>query len=125
MPSPDHKSEVTLDFQYIGELHMAKPRFKKSRDYTKPYAIYRDDRYGWEWRVLKAYSSAEGEDRNPRSRWFCATSSPITRDQTATGFELGDIYAVEVHTNGRLVAATAEWLDEYPSHNSGDVAHLN
>lgn len=84
---------------------MANP-FAKSRKTDMPYAIYQNSG-GWEWRVLKTYKQPANEEKDPYARWMVAAKSPHTYGD----FEMGDTYAKEVLTYGRLVACTQEWLD--------------
>ena len=82
--------------------------FGKSRTTNNPYAVFRGPN-GWEWRVLKTYKTPANERKNDYSRWFVAAKSPHTWGE----FEMGDTYAKEVVTYGRLVAAEPEWLEAY------------
>ncbi len=67
---------------------MAANPMGKTRDALNPYLIYKNN-YGWEWRVLKAYS----QNPNKRyARWFCAVRSPMTFG----GADLGDTYISDV-----------------------------
>tara|TARA_Y100000593_G_scaffold29491_1_gene58561 strand:+ start:477 stop:779 length:303 start_codon:yes stop_codon:yes gene_type:complete len=99
---------------------MSKALFRKSRSKDTPYAIYQDALTGWEWRVLKAWSSVEGENKDPYARWFVAASSPFTHG----GYDMGDTYVRDVTDNGMLIAATDEWIEAYPSHAKGSVEVL-
>lgn len=83
---------------------MANP-FAKSRKTDAPYAIYQGSG-GWEWRVLKTYKQPENEAKDQYARWMVAAKSPHTYGE----FEMGDTYAKEILTYGRLVAATPEWV---------------
>lgn len=80
--------------------------FGKSRDMSKPYAIYTGP-MGFEWRILKTYKLAKNEDTY--ARWQVAARS----EATFGSFELGDAYAIDVKEYGRLVAAEPEWLATY------------
>jgi hypothetical protein len=84
---------------------MANP-FAKSRKIDAPYAIYQAPG-GWEWRVLKTYKTPASEAKDAYARWMVAAKS----ENTWGNFEMGDTYAKEVITYGRLVAATPEWLE--------------
>ena len=75
---------------------MAKNLCGKTRDVSKPYEIWEDARCGWTWKVLKKWQSPEKEMDNPYARWFCAVSSPITREQMSSGYEMGDVYVREI-----------------------------
>lgn len=86
---------------------MANP-FAKSRKTDMPYAIYQGPN-GWEWRVLKTYKQAANERKDQYARWMVAAKSP----HTYGSFELGDTYAADVLTYGRLVACTPEWLEAH------------
>ncbi len=68
----------------------------KVRKVNEPYVVYRNERAGWEWRVLKKYQSPEGEKGNPYARWFCAVKSPMTYGS----YDMGDVYVSEVVQNG-------------------------
>ena len=81
--------------------------FAKTRPTATPYAIYQGPN-GWEWRVLKTYKQAANEAKNQYSRWFVAAKSPHTWGE----FEMGDTYARDVLTCGRLIACTADWLEQ-------------
>jgi hypothetical protein len=84
---------------------MANP-FAKTRKTDAPYAIYQAPG-GWEWRVLKSYKAPANELKDQYARWMVAAKSENTWGE----FEMGDTYAKEVITYGRLVAATPEWLE--------------
>ena len=89
---------------------MANP-FAKSRKTDAPYAIYQAPG-GWEWRVLKTYKAPENEAKDQYARWMVAAKS----ENTFGSFEMGDTYAKDVLTYGRLVAATPEWLEARKAH---------
>lgn len=91
---------------------MANP-FAKSRKTDTPYAIYQGPG-GWEWRVLKTYKQPANEAKDKYARWFVAAKSPHTYGE----FEMGDTYAAEILTYGRLVAGTSEWLAEQADRGS-------
>jgi len=57
---------------------MAKNPFGKTRKVDNPYAVYRDDRMGFEYRVLKTNQTPEREKTNPYASWELATKSPHT-----------------------------------------------
>jgi hypothetical protein len=80
----------------------AKNLMGKTRKEDNPYMIFKDG--GWEWRVLKAYKSAEAEKADPYARWFLATKSPFTNGQ----FELGDGYVRDVKLSGRVTYQSPE-----------------
>lgn len=86
---------------------MANP-FAKSRKTDAPYAIYQGPG-GFEWRILKTYKTPANEAKDAYARWFVAAKS----DATWGEFEMGDTYAKEIRTYGRLVAATPEWLEAH------------
>ena len=86
---------------------MANP-FAKSRKTDAPYAIYQAPG-GWEWRVLKTYKAPENEAKDQYARWMVAAKS----ENTYGSFEMGDTYAKDVLTYGRLVAATQEWFNAH------------
>ena len=56
-----------------------------------PYEIYKGSD-GWEWRVLKHYSSEEKERTNDYARVYCAVKSPFTFGS----FEFGDTYIKDI-----------------------------
>lgn len=91
---------------------MARTKFGKTRKMEQPYAIFAGDGpFGkTECRVLKTYQSAEKEKQNPYARWFIA----ITTDATFGGWDIGDSYISDAKALLHLVAATPEWLEEYP-----------
>lgn len=84
---------------------MANP-FSKSRKTEAPYAIYQNPT-GWEWRVLKTYKAPENEAKDQYARWLVAAKS----DNTFGSFEMGDTYAKDILTYGRLIACTQEWFN--------------
>jgi hypothetical protein len=57
------------------------------------YEVWRDDRTGWTWYVLKKYQSPKAEASNPLAIWFCMVN----------GFEWegGDVYKREITRNAR------------------------
>ena len=81
--------------------------FGKSRKIDNPYAIYAAGDI--EWRILKTYKMPKSEAKDPYARWMVAARSGATFG----GFDMGDTYASEVKSYGRLVAATPEWLEAY------------
>jgi hypothetical protein len=99
---------------------MANP-FAKSRKTDAPYAIYQGPG-GWEWRVLKTYKQPENEPKDQYARWMVAAKSPHTYGE----FEMGDTYASEILTYGRLVACTGDWLVAHGKRSSiaADVERL-
>lgn len=82
--------------------------FAKTRKIDNPHAIYTAGDI--EWRVLKTYKLPKSEAKDPYARWFVAARSGATFG----GFDMGDTYATEIKSYGRLVAATPEWLEAYP-----------
>jgi hypothetical protein len=95
--------------------------FAKSRKTDMPYAIYQAPQ-GWEWRVLKTYKTPANEARDKYARWMVAAKSP----NTFGSFEMGDTYAVDILTYGRLIAATPEWIEahENPAHTNTAIVLL-
>ena len=71
----------------------------KTVSVDEPYEIYKDERSGFEWRVLKKYQTPENEAKNTFARWFCAVKSPMTYGS----WEMGDVYARDVKTYGERV----------------------
>ena len=88
---------------------MAKNKFGKTVKVDKPYATFHDPRTDWTWAILKTYQSKEGESKNQYSRWYTACSSPLTYGS----WEYGDTYVKDIISNGQIVSATDEWLEEY------------
>lgn len=68
----------------------------KTRPVSNPYEVWQSVDGTWEWKVLKKYQSPEKEKSNQYARWFCAVYSPITREQCASGYELGDVYVTDI-----------------------------
>jgi hypothetical protein len=66
----------------------------KTRPITNPYEVWQAG--GWKWLVLKKY---QADDFKPYARAFCAVSSPTTRAQMSSGYELGDVYLSEIRAN--------------------------
>lgn len=91
---------------------MSRTKFGKTRKIEQPYAIFAGDGpFGeTECRVLKTYQSAEKEKQNPYARWFIA----IKTDCTYGSYDMGDSYIRDAKALLHLVAATPEWLEEYP-----------
>lgn len=89
---------------------MPRTSFGKTRTQDKPYAIYKNEASGWEWRILKTYKHSSAELKDPYARWFVAATSPMMHDGQ---FEMGDTYAAEIKQFGQLVLADDTWLDEY------------
>jgi len=69
----------------------AKNIWGKSRPKSNPYAVLVMNG-GWEWRILKAYKSADATRADPHARFFCAVQSPLTHG----GWDFGDCYAKDV-----------------------------
>ena len=90
-------------------LKMAKNLMGKTRKEDNPYMIFKAG--DWEWRVLKAYKSAEAEAKDPYARWFLAVKSPNTHGS----FELGDGYVKDVVGAAALVYASPEAVESYPA----------
>ena len=84
-------------------------KFGKSVSIDNPYATFKNDRMGMEWRVLKTYQGFDKEKQNPYARWFVAAKSPMTYDS----WEMGDTYMCEILRYGYLTQATEEWEEEY------------
>jgi len=81
--------------------------FGKRRDLDNPYAVYRDSRTGWEYKVLKTYQRSDKESDNEWARWFCFVKSPA-----CLGGEYGDVYVSVVRLLPR-VYCTVAWQREY------------
>ena len=82
--------------------------FKKTRPVEDPYAIYTNERRGWEWRILATRKMPENEG-SPFAIWYVAAKSPYTHGS----WEYGDTYKAEILQNGVLTQATAEWRKYY------------
>lgn len=72
----------------------------KMRKVEEPYEIWRSFGGDWEWHVLKKW---QVDDNKPYARWFCAVYSPITREQCASGYEMGDVYVSDIKGYARRV----------------------
>ena len=92
--------------------------FSKTRKKDEPYAIYKNNMAGWEYRVLKTYQRPDKEKENPYSRCFLATKSPYTYDS----FELGDGYSHTILNDPQfyLLNATREWMSHYGRNKTND-----
>ena len=88
---------------------MSKNPFGKTREVSKPYAIYKNFQ-GWTWKVVKTYQMPENETKNKHARWRVWATSPLMQ---GGGFEIGDTYAREIKANASLVECTQEWRDAY------------
>ncbi len=64
----------------------------KTRPKDNPYEVWRNDRFGYEYLILKKYQAPDKENNNPFARWFCATKSP----HTYGSYELGDGYVANI-----------------------------
>ncbi len=71
----------------------------KTRPVSNPYEVWKNDRAGWEWRILKRYQAPDKEASNPFARVFCAVKSPFTFGE----FEFGDVYLKEIQQNAKKV----------------------
>jgi hypothetical protein len=73
---------------------MAKNLCGKTRPVEQPYEVWEAGTGAnmWQWKVLKKY---QADDNKPYARAFCAVSSPITREQMSSGYELGDCYIAD------------------------------
>ena len=81
----------------------------KTRKVNEPYEVNRNERAGWEWRVLKKWQAPDKEAGNPYARWFCAVKSPMT----GGGYDMGDVYVNEVLSNGRKVNIDVMILEKW------------
>ena len=82
--------------------------FKETRSVDEPYAIYKNDEKGWEWRIL-ATRNAPYNEGSPFAIWYVAAKSP----RTAGNWEYGDTYKSEIIQNGILTESNAEWKKHY------------
>ena len=71
----------------------------------EPYAVYQLGPITIQ--VLKTYQHHDNEGQY--SRWMTAASGP----DTFGSLDMGDSYAEEIRTFGRLIAATPEWQQAY------------
>ena len=90
--------------------------FEGSRSINEPYAIYKNDEKGYEWRILATRKMPENEG-SPFAIWYLARRGP-TADQD---WEYGDTYKSEVLNGesggaGKLVECTPEWEIHYGHH---------
>lgn len=85
--------------------------FGKTVSVNSPYAVYKNEQAGWEWRVLKTYQHPDNESKNEYSRWFVAAKSPYTHGS----WEMGDTYTKEVTDYGTLAESTETWSNLYGS----------
>jgi len=85
--------------------------FGKTVSESEPYAVYKNDMAGFEYRVLKTYQRPDKERSNQYARWFLASKSPYTYGT----YELGDGYINQILDDPQthLVSATREWRDHY------------
>ena len=83
---------------------MAKNKCLKTRKVDKgekPYEVWKDDRMGFEYQVLKKY---QADDDKPFARWLVRTKSPFTFGS----WEYGDGYVADIKRGSRLVEVNAE-----------------
>tara|TARA_R110000796_G_scaffold245976_1_gene370509 strand:+ start:679 stop:945 length:267 start_codon:yes stop_codon:yes gene_type:complete len=83
--------------------------FKKTQPLDEPYAVYKNDQRGWEWRILATRKMPENEAGSPFAIWYVAAKSPFTYGD----WEYADTYKSEVIQNGQLVTSTNEWSKHY------------
>ena len=67
---------------------------------NNPIEVWETPDGSWRWEVYEKYQK---DDDKQYARWFCRVYSPITREQMASGYELGDVYVSEVKTYARRV----------------------
>ena len=82
--------------------------FKKTQPVEEPYAVYTNDRRGWEWRILSTRKMPANEG-SPFAIWNVAAKSPYTHGS----WEYGDTYKSEILQNGILSKSTSEWSKHY------------
>jgi len=82
--------------------------FKKTQPVEEPYAVYTNDRRGWEWRILSTRKMPANEG-SPFAIWYVAAKSPYTHGS----WEYGDTYKSEILQNGILSKSTSEWSKYY------------
>ena len=90
--------------------------FDETRSVDEPYAIYKNDEKGWEWRILATRKMPENEG-SPFDVWYIAAKSPYTDGN----WGYGDTYKSEVLNDesggaGKLVECTPEWEIHYGHH---------
>ena len=73
---------------------------RKERSEADPYAVFRLDSHGWEWRVLKAWQK---DSCASAARWMVAAKSPATYG----GYDYGDRLALRPAERGATVHARA------------------
>lgn len=81
----------------------------KTRKVNEPYEVWRNDRTGWEWRVLKKWQAPDKEADNPYARWFCAVKSPATHGS----YDLGDVYVTEIKSMARKINTDVVILEKW------------
>ena len=93
---------------------MPRTSFGKARPIDNPYAIYKDARGEWEWRVLKTYKHSAAEKNDNYARWNVAVKSPFTHGSWEGP---SDTYCRDIMGHGliKLVTADDKWLEEYTS----------
>lgn len=81
----------------------------KTRKVNEPYEVWRNDRDGWEWRVLKKWQADDKETGNPYARWFCAVKSSMTHGT----YDMGDVYVAEIKSMARKVNTDVVILEKW------------
>lgn len=86
-------------------VHKLKKKLTTSQrlDLNKPIEVWETPDGSWKWEVYRKYQKPKGEAKNPFARWFCRVFSPITREQMASGYELGDVYIKDIKSVARKV----------------------
>jgi hypothetical protein len=80
---------------------------RKTVKLDEPYAVFTNDRAGWEWRVLKVNQPKKTPySASVYATWLVAAKSP----NTFGSWEYGDTYAIEIIRNGRIKGATEEFI---------------
>jgi len=84
----------------------------KTRKTDAPYAVFKAPGGSFVWHVLKTYKMPKSEAKDAYARWFVAAKAAKS-DATYGRFELGDTYARDMTSYGRLVAADPAWIEAY------------
>ena len=79
---------------------------RKTAKLEAPYAVFKNEFAGWEWRVLKVNQPKRSPyDPEGYATWFVAAKSPMTYGS----WEYGDTYAAEILRFGNIADATPEF----------------
>jgi len=65
-----------------------------------PIEIWETEDGSWRWEIYKKYQK---DDNKPFARAMCKVFSPITREQMASGCEIGDVYIKDIKSYARRI----------------------